>query len=209
MQFDYSEAAALADLITIVKARFIEAADTMAHLDVRQLRPAKIRSLWPAIQVETVGIGGHHPGYGINGNQVRYRPSSKAISRAEEVMYGWLLDHAGDDESRVLVGNWSMCCAAPRLAGSFRQFCKKTGRSRSTAERRLDNAFERVARQILKNAQSLQGPSWSRVVPMMPNQRIDLDKLATVTHWMADDAKPSHRWDMLEPLPEAQKRKAA
>jgi hypothetical protein len=201
LQYDYTEAAALADLITIVKARFIEAADTIAHMDVRQLRPAKVRSLWPALQVETIGVGGHHPGYGINGNHVPYRPSSKAISRAEEVMYGWLIDYAGDDETRILLGNWSMCMAAPRLAGSFRQFCKKTGRSRSTAERRLDVAFERVARQILKNAQSLQGPSWSRVVPMMPNQRIDLDTLATVTHWMAEDAKPTHRADMLEPMP--------
>lgn len=86
-------------------------------------------------------------------------------------MYGWLLDYVGDDESRILVGNWSMCTAAPRLAGSFRQLCKKTGRSRSTAERRLDHAFERVALAILKNAQPLQGPSWSRVMPMMPKKR--------------------------------------
>lgn len=210
LQFDYAEKAAIADLITIVRARFIEAADTMAHMDVKNLRPAAVRSLWPPMQVESVGVGGHHPGYGVNGNHVPYRPSSKAISRAEEVMYGWLLDYVDGDESRILVGKWSMCLAAPRVAGSFRQFCKISGRSRSTAERRLNDAFERVARLILKNAQSLQAPNWSRVVPMMPNQVSDLHIVATVSHWMAEGAKPTSRLDLLEPIKgEAPRRKAA
>ncbi len=172
LQFDYAEAAAVADLITIVKARFIEAVDTMAHMHVRNLRPAAVRSLCPASQVETVGIGGHHPGYGINGNRVPYLPSSKAISRAEEVMYGWMLEYVASDDSRILVGKWSMCMAAPRIAGSFRQFCKKTGRSRSTAERRLNDAFEQVAG----------------------------DMVATSTHWMRADAKLQHHREMLDPI---------
>lgn len=185
----YEEQAALADLIIIVKARFIEAADTIAHLDVGRLRPSKERSLWPSFPGETVG--GHHVGYGTNGQRVRHVPSSQAISRAEEVLYGWLLDHLETDEERILVGRWAACLAAPKIAGSFRQFCKKTGRSRSTAERRVNLALERVALAILKNAQSLQAPSWSRVVPMMPNQRSDLGKMATVTSWMAPGAKPA------------------
>lgn len=106
-------------------------------------------------------------------------------------MYGWLLDYLETDEERILLGRWAVSMAAPRIAGSFRQFCKKTGRSRSTAERRVDHALERVALSILKNAKSLQGPSWPRVMPMMPNQRIDLDKVATVTSWMAEGAKPA------------------
>ncbi|TKT79996.1 hypothetical protein [Aquamicrobium sp. LC103] len=178
----------MADLITIVKARFIEAADTIAHMDVGRLKPSRERSLWPAYLTENVG--GHHPGYGINGNYVPYRPSSKTISRAEEVMYGWLLRHVANDESRMLVGKWAACQATPKRVGSFRDFCKKNGISRSTADRRVADAFKAVAAAILKNAQSLQGPNWSRVMPMMPNQRIDLGKMATVTSWMADDAKP-------------------
>jgi hypothetical protein len=178
----------VADLVTIVKARFIEAADTVAYMDVAQLRPSAVRSLWPAYQTENVG--GHHPGYGINGNYVPYRPSSKAISRAEEVMYGWLLDYIEDDDCRRLIGRWSACQATPGRAGSFRSFCKKIGLSRSTADRRVDRAFKAVAAAILKNAQSLQGPNWSRVMPMMPNSRIDLGKMATVTAWMADGARP-------------------
>jgi hypothetical protein len=185
---DYAYEAALADLITIIKARFIEAADTIAHMDVGQLRPAKARSFWPAYQTDNVG--GHHPGYGINGDRVPYRPSSKAISRAEEVMYGWLLDYVGNDDSRRMLGQWAACQATPRRAGSFRAFCKKNGLSRSTAERRVDRAFKAVAAAILKNAQSLQGPNWSRVMPMMPNSRIEVGKMATVTAWMAEGARP-------------------
>ncbi|MHA6641332.1 DUF6362 family protein [Mesorhizobium sp. A623] len=198
----HEEQAALADLITIVKARFIEAADTMAHMEVRNLKPAAIRSLWPAFQIETVGIGGHHPGYGINGNRVAYSPSSKAISRSEEVLYGWILDYVETEEDRILLSRWSICMAVPRIAGSFRQFCKKTGRSRSTAERSVTQSLERVALAIFKNAQSLQGPNWSRVVPMMPNQAINLDMVATPTHWMQAGAKPHHYKEMLEPLPD-------
>jgi hypothetical protein len=96
--------------------------------------------------------------------------------------------------------------AAQRIAGSFRHFCKKTGRSHSTAERRENGALERVADAILKKAQSLQGPSWSRV---MPNQGSDFGKMATVTSWMAVDARPTHEKEMLDPLPEARKRKEA
>lgn len=139
-----------------------------------------------------------HPGYGINGNHVPYRPSSKAISRAEEVMYGWLLDYVADEESRRIVGKWASCQATPQRAGSFRAFCKKVGLSRSTADRRVDAAFKAVAAAILKNAQSLQGPNWSRVMPMMPNSRIEIGKMATVTAWMADGARPRHIPEMLE-----------
>lgn len=193
---DYAYEAALADLLTIVKARFIEAADTIANMDVGQLRPSKARSLWPAYQTEN--IGGHHPGYGINGSQVAYRPSSKAISRAEEVMYGWLLDYIDDDEGRRLLGQWAACQATPKRAGSFRSFCKKIGLSRSTADRRVDRAFKAVAAAILKNAESLQGPNWSRVMPMMPNSRIEVGKMPTITGWMADGAKPAHHPEMLD-----------
>lgn len=186
---NYEYEAAVADLVTIVKARFIEAADTIAHMDIRQLRPSPVRSLWPAMQVEQYGVGGHHPGYGINGNRVPYRPSSKAISRAEEVMYEWLLKYVPDD-GRILLGKWAACQASPKRAGSFRQFCKKMGLSRSTADRAVERVIKGVAAAILKNAQSLHGPNWSRVMPMMPNSRIDPGKMAIVTTWMAEGAKP-------------------
>lgn len=45
-------AAEVADLSLIVRARFVEAADTMVHLDVRGVRPDRMRSLWPDVLPE-------------------------------------------------------------------------------------------------------------------------------------------------------------
>jgi hypothetical protein len=183
---DYEYQAALADLITIVKARFIEAADTIAHMDVGRLGPAQAQTYWPAMQLcseqEKTADGGR--------KKLRYMPSKEAIARSEDVLFNWLVVHVADDESRVLLGRWASCQATPWIAGSFRAFCKKNCLSRSTAERRVDKALKDVATAVLKNAKSLQGPNWSRVMPMMPNQRIDLGKMATVTSWMGPDARP-------------------
>lgn len=185
MQYDLSlHAAAVADVSIVVKARIIEAADTFAHMDVRGLRPAAVRTFWPASPPS-------EQGYGYNETKVRYRPSAAAISRAEEVTFHWLTELVQDDERRAIVGMWSMCVAAPRFVGSFRSFCEKTGRVRRTAERRIDQQINAIAADLLKNGQSLHAPNWSRVSPMMPNQRSDFGKIARVTHWMADGAKPS------------------
>lgn len=183
LQYDYAELAEVSDLSIIVKGRILEAADTIAHMDINGLAPAKMRSFWPAVTPDPHS-------YGYNDFVVPYRPSSAAISRAEEVSYGWMLKYVHDDERRIILGKWAMCLAVPRVGGSFREFCKKTGRVRRTAERRIDAQIIEISGSIRKNVQSLQAPNWFRVSPMMPNKGSDLDKMATITHWMADDAKP-------------------
>lgn len=197
LQFDdLSESAAIvADMVLIVRARFVEAADTMNNMEVSNLRPAVMRSFWPDYPADS--ISGVSLGYAINGNKVRHRPSASAISRAEEVMYGWLLDYVKDEDSRVLIGKWSMCLAAPRQAGSFRQFCQKTGRVRRTAERRLLNEFTSISSTLLKSVQSLHHPDWERVSPMMPNTCTDFDKVGTPVarhdlHMMTEGSRPTH-----------------
>ena len=125
------------------------------------------RSFWPDIQRE--------PMDGVD-IVIRYRPSAAATSRSEEFMYGWLLDHVKDEERRIILGRWAMCLAAPRIGGSFRDFCQKTGRVRRTAERRLQNEFQSISSALIKFSRSLQEPDWSRVSPMMPNSATDLDK---------------------------------
>jgi hypothetical protein len=149
LQFELSEEAALmADLSTVVKARFIEAADTMNNIEVKSLRPSAVRSFWPDFEAQTVG--GVSTGYAINGNKIRFRPTAAAISRAEEVMYGWMLEYVTSDERRYLIGKWSMCQAAPHISGSFRQYCQKTRRVRRTAERHLYFEFHSVSSALLK-----------------------------------------------------------
>ena len=188
LQFDdlSERAAEIADLSLIVRARFVEAADTMIHLDVRGVRPDQVRTLWPDVLPEPTD----HADI-----RIRYRPNAAAISRAEEVLQDWLLKHVRDEERRILLSRWSVCLAAPNIAGSFRDFCGKTGRVRRTAERRIQSEFQNVANALLAISPSLQEPDWSRISPMMPNSGGSLERVKTPpvkheTHWLSEDAKP-------------------
>jgi hypothetical protein len=181
-----ADAALIADASLIVRARFVEAADSFAHVSVRGVAPSTASGFWPAMTSDQVD--GEY--------RERYRPSSAAISRMEEVMQGWLLDHVAEIEHRILIVRWSACLAVPRMVGSFRSFCKKTGRNRTTAERRMDVAFSSVASRLLKGVRLLHEPDWSRVMPMLPDWGTDIDMVAErvaerVYFSRSDDAKPT------------------
>lgn len=187
LRFEISEEAAIvADTSLIVRARFVEAADTMLHISVRGVRPAVEQSYWPEINPEPmdkVDI------------VLKYRPSAAAISRAEEVLYGWMLKYVKDDERRILLGKWATCLAAPHILGSWRGFCQKEGRVRRTAERWILAELQSISSQLLKNSKSLHEPDWSRVSPMMPNSATEFDKVGTPVakhdlHWLPEDGKP-------------------
>lgn len=187
-QFDdlSDRAAEIADLSLIMRARFIEAADTMVHLDVRGVRPDRMRTLWPEVLPEPIV----HTDI-----RVRYRPSAAAISRAEEVLQEWLRVYVTDEERRILLSRWSVCLAAPHVAGSFRDFCARTGRVRRTAERRIQSEFQKLSGALLAVSPMLQEPDWSRISPMMPNSPGGLDRVRPPmprheTHWLPDDARP-------------------
>lgn len=182
------EAAQIADASLIVRARFVEAADTDHHVAARMLGPAEMRSFWPA----TTSEGGDDDEL-----QKWHRPSRAAISRAEEVFQDWVIHLVHDLEHRKLLFAWSACLAIPRRYGSFRSFCKKSGRVRRTADRRLDTAFHIIASELRKSAKSLHEPDWLRVSPMMPNSGIDLATIREAaspspTAWMAAGAKPAN-----------------
>lgn len=184
---DLSQRAAdVADLSLIVRARFVEAADTMVHLDVRGIRPDRMRTLWPEVLPEPTD----HADI-----RIRYRPSAAAISRAEEVLQEWLRVHVKDEERRILLSRWSVCLAAPYVAGSFRDFCARTGRVRRTAERRIQSEFQSLAGTLLTISPLLQEPDWSRIAPMMPNspggtERVKQPAPRHETHWLPGDARP-------------------
>ncbi|TXH83269.1 MAG: hypothetical protein E6Q77_04735 [Rhizobium sp.] len=188
LQFDdlSSHAADVADLSLIVRGRFVEAADTMVHLDVRGIRPDRMRTLWPEVLPEPTD----HADI-----RVRYRPNAAAISRAEEVLQEWLRVHVRDAERRILLSRWSVCLAAPHVAGSFRDFCARTGRVRRTAERRIQGEFQNLANILLTSSPLLQEPDWSRISPMMPNSPGGIERVKPPAprhenHWLPDEAKP-------------------
>ncbi|NLS19514.1 hypothetical protein HGP16_23535 [Rhizobium sp. P40RR-XXII] len=179
-------AAEIADLSLIVRARFVEAADTMVHLDVRGVRPDRMRTLWPEVLPEAM----------VHGDmRTHYRPSAAAISRAEEVLQEWLRVHVKEGERRILLSRWSVCLAAPYVAGSFRDFCARTGRVRRTAERRIQSEFQNLASVLLAGLPILQEPDWSRIAPIMPNASGRFDRVKPQApkhenHWLPDDARP-------------------
>lgn len=189
-------AAIIMELSFVVRARIIEAADTMLHINVGGIRPSVMRTFWPDYQDETVG--GHSVGYGSNGSRNRYVPSSQAISRANEVLYQWMTEYVYDDERRVILSKYAMCMAAPKKAGSFRSFCEKTNRVRRTAERRLDAQMIDISEIVFKKAQSLQCPNWSRVSPMLPKSAIKLDMMATVMQWTNEGARAGKQPEVLK-----------
>ncbi|MDL2408418.1 DUF6362 family protein [Rhizobium calliandrae] len=184
---DLSEPAAeIANLSLIVRARFVEAADTIIHLSVRGVRPDQVRSLWPDVIPEP----SDHADISI-----RYRPDAAAISRAEEVLQNWLLTHVRDEERRILLSRWSVCLAAPNIVGSFRDFCGRTGRVRRTAERRIQSELQNVANLLLTISPTLQEPDWSRISSIMSNSTGSLERVKTPpakheVHWLPEDAKP-------------------
>jgi hypothetical protein len=192
---DISEdAAVIADMMRVVKARFVEAFDTEDHVGARLVRPATERSFWPATQSDSAS---DDPVPNV------WRPKAAAISRSNEVLQGWLIDFVPDLEHRRLLLAWSASIATPARSGSFARFCKKSGRVRRTADRRLLEAFSVVAALIRKNGKSLQAPDWNRVSTLARNSATDLGKVAndvsvSPTSWMADGAKPVHHADWHE-----------
>ncbi|WP_082537400.1 MULTISPECIES: HNH endonuclease signature motif containing protein [unclassified Aureimonas] len=196
--WSFEEEAILAPLIILAKARFVEAADTFAHLGPEYTGPSLMRSVWPTYASTT--LGGHDVGYGGNGQRVIYRPNSAAVSRAEEVVSQWVPTIRQQDD-RVLAGAWAQCLAAPRIAGSWRSYCREKRLNRTTADRHVFSAFHSVAVGLSKNSQMLHEPDWVRLVPRFPISGTDIDMVAErvterANHWRADDAKPTSQPDM-------------
>lgn len=172
------DAVQFSEACLIVRARVVEAAETMTYTYVKGAFPARLRAFWPDCPDD----------YGKEKTRSYYQPDAPAISRAEEVFYHWF--SLLDDESRVILCTYAFRQAVPKKYGSIGNFCRKKRISRSTFDRHVTKAIQTIAVTIVKNAQLLQCPSWKRVVTIMPNSRIRNDMMRTVTHWRADDAKP-------------------
>lgn len=173
------DAVRFSELCLIVRARVIEAAETMTYIYVKDAYPGKLKSFWPAHQYD----------YCVETPRNYYRPDASAITRAEEVFYDWfpLLP----DEARPKLCAYAFCLAAPRKYGSIKQYCKKQNYSRSTFDRFITKVIQALAQKKCKSSKMLHLPNWKRVMTLMPNSCIKIDKIATVTYWRTDDAKPS------------------
>ena len=173
------DAVQFSEACLIVRARVVEAAETMTYTFVKGAFPARLKAFWPDCPDD----------YGKEKTRSYYQPDAPAISRAEEVFYHWfpLLD----DESRVTLCTYAFRQAVPKKYGSIGNYCRKKRISRSTFDRAVTKAIQGIATKIVNNSQLLHCPDWKRVMTIMPNSRIRIDKMRTVTHWRADDAKPA------------------
>lgn len=173
------DAVKFSEACLIIRARIVEAAETMTYTHVKGAYPAKLKAFWPTYQYE----------YDTEPPQNRYTPDAAAISRADEVFYDWF--PKVNDPSRPLLCSWAFCIAAPKKFGRFSEYCKKNKQNRRSAERQIVKTIEGIAVNICKNSQMLHFPNWKRVSQLYPKSVKQLDMMATVTYWRADDAKPS------------------
>lgn len=129
----------------IVRARFVEAADTVDRL------PARIMSgrsgVWPAYVhsfEDMTGWGSRRLAEEREMWERRLPPGAAAISRSEEVT-DWVCRLIDDPVRRRIVLTWSWC----RMSGHpFARACRREGWVRLTAYRRLGDVFAHIAARL-------------------------------------------------------------
>lgn len=137
----------MSQLQLIVKARFLEAADTDDRLPSARLKPQAASGYWPEYHPTFEDMAGWGTQRLAEDREMRFRripPSAAAIQRHGEVL-DWTRLLIDDPERRKIVWAWAFCCARER---SFGKWCRDTGRVKNTALRRLERVFDAIAREI-------------------------------------------------------------
>jgi hypothetical protein len=133
------------NIADIVKARFLEAANTDDRLPRARLAPGTSSGFWPEYFPTREDKNGWGTLRLAEDREMRFRripPSAAAIHRHTEVM-DWVRTILTDPEHRVLVWHWAF--AGAREHWSFGRWCRNTGRVKRTALRRLERAFDLIA----------------------------------------------------------------
>lgn len=167
----------------LVRERLVEAADTMAHLQVDRVGPSQPRGRWPVYARE------HKDAYGYGQVQVRYIPDAAAISRADEAR-AWINALVDEDRARQIVWARASCEAGKR---SFAGWCRKNRVARRSAYRLTDLIHERVALSLCKASINLRYPDYGRVAQHEGIGGGQIDSLsisASPRSFMDDDARP-------------------
>lgn len=127
----------------IVKARFVEAADTEKFLPRDRVGTAS--GFWPQFLHDAEDRKGWDDQARLdNATTWRGRASAGALTRHQECL-DWTIAHLKDEKRRHIIWAWAFCKATGRDFGAH---CKKRGWVRQTAYRRLNDAIERITRQL-------------------------------------------------------------
>lgn len=128
----------------------------------------------------------------------RFRLTVPSRRRVRECAKNRLIPGSVDGLRRILPANavcitkrpHSGCCHVAPKTRIFRLRSPKMRERRRTQIGGAGEAGTAVAAAAGKSGRSLQLSSRSRLMPRAPVQGIDLDKVATVTSWMAEGARP-------------------
>lgn len=145
----------------IVKARFVEAADTERRLPNRKLSTAS--GYWPTYNYENDDMRGwDQQARDDHLEKVAGRKpaTSGQVTRHEECL-NWTINLISLEERRKLVWAWAFCKANDR---DFGKECQRRGWARPTAYRRLTAVFNSIADQLRNNNVMLRMPAdrWAR-----------------------------------------------
>lgn len=147
--------------VEIVRARYVEAADTERRMPTA--RTGSAMGYWPSYEYSFEDKAGWGSKRLAEEREMRFRripPSSAAISRHEEVVR-WTATLIDNERDRRIVWAWAWC----RLTGlSFSARCRKRGWVKATAYRRLQATMERISASLGNEASLLRYPDeiWMR-----------------------------------------------
>jgi hypothetical protein len=150
----------------IIRARFVEAADTERRLP--KGGGGSSVGYWPSYEYtfeDKAGWGTKRLAEEREMRLLRIPPSSAAITRHAEVMV-WTSSLIDDERKRKIVWAWAWC----RLSGaSFAARCKKHGWVRLTAYRRLSATIDQILGQLRNDATLLRLPDEKWVLQETPD----------------------------------------
>jgi hypothetical protein len=170
----------------IVRARFIEAADTDRRMPGGG--GAGKSGYWPQYVHSFEDMNGWGTKRLAEEREMQMRrtpPTAGAISRYLETLR-WTAELVADENRRRIIWEWARCQTSSR---SFAEYCRREGLVKMTAYRRLGGAFQAISQKLINNSALLRMPEEKWVLPNPPNT--GSSSLTLATH--DDDAPAPHK----------------
>lgn len=183
------------NIATIIRTRFLEAAETDDRQPSARLKPAGPATCWLPYDHDFEDRVGWGDVRLAEEREMRFRrlpPSRPAIERHAEVME-WTRLILSDPEHRHCAWAWARCKVRER---SFRQWCRRTDRHPRTSLQRAMRAYDLIAAHFRGNGQipTLPDSKWvfaeDEEYGTFPAIIEDAAYIACPTSWADPDHKP-------------------
>jgi hypothetical protein len=160
----------------IVRARFIEAADTERRMPGGGVSGKS--GYWPQYVHSFEDMNGWGTRRLAEEREMQLRrtpPSAGAISRYLEALK-WTAEFIGEENRRRIIWAWARCQTSDR---SFAEYCRREGLVKMTAYRRLGGVFQTISQKLINNSVLLRMPDEKWVLPNPINSGSSSHTLAT------------------------------